>query len=44
VTARACAEWDRVLANLPSMARLLWRAFGERQYRSKIGKIRAGLA
>jgi len=38
------AEQQAMMANLPAPARLVWRAVGRRQYRSKVRKIRAGLA
>jgi hypothetical protein len=37
------AERQAILANLPAPARLVWRAFGQRQFRRKVSKIRGGL-
>jgi len=37
------AERQAMLANLPAPARFVWRAFGQRQFRRKVGKIRGGL-
>jgi hypothetical protein len=33
-----------MMTNLPTPARILWHAIGQRQYRRKVGKIRGGLA
>jgi iron-sulfur cluster repair protein YtfE (RIC family) len=38
------AERRVMMANLPAPARILWYAIGQRQYRRKVRKIRAGLA
>jgi iron-sulfur cluster repair protein YtfE (RIC family) len=38
------AERQAMMANLPAPARILWYAIGQRQYRRKVRKIRAGLA
>jgi hypothetical protein len=37
------AERQAMLANLPAPARLVWRAFGQCQFRRKVRKIRGGL-
>jgi hypothetical protein len=37
------AERQVMMANLPAPARFAWKAFGQRQFRHKVGKIRAGL-
>jgi hypothetical protein len=36
-------EREAMMANLPTPARFAWRAFGQRQYRRKVSRIRAGL-
>ena len=36
-------EREAMMANLPAPARFAWRAFGQRQYRRKVSRIRAGL-
>jgi iron-sulfur cluster repair protein YtfE (RIC family) len=36
-------EREAMMANLPAPARFAWRAFGRRQYRRKVSRIRAGL-
>jgi hypothetical protein len=33
-----------MMANLPVPARFAWAAFGQRQFRRRVGKIRAGLS
>jgi hemerythrin-like domain-containing protein len=37
------AERQAMMANLPAPARLGWKAFGQHQFRRRVGKIRAGL-
>ena len=37
------AERQAMMANLPAPARFVWKAFGQRQFRRRVGKIRAGL-
>jgi len=37
------AERQAMMANLPAPARFVWRAFGQRQFRRRVSKIRAGL-
>jgi hypothetical protein len=37
------AERQMMMANLPAPARFAWKAFGQRQFRRKISKIRGGL-
>jgi hypothetical protein len=32
-----------MMANLPAPARFVWKAFGQRQWRRRVNKIRAGL-
>src|SRR5690349_12605935 len=37
------AERQAMMANLPAPARFVWKAFGQRQWRRRVSKIRAGL-
>jgi hypothetical protein len=37
------AERQAMMANLPAPARFAWKAFGQRQFRRKVSRIRAGL-
>ena len=37
------AECQVMMANLPASARFAWKAFGQRQFRRKVSRIRAGL-
>ena len=37
------AERQAMMANLPAPARFAWTAFGQRQFRRKVSRIRAGL-
>ena len=37
------AEREAMMANLPAPARFVWKAFGQRQFRRRVSKIRAGL-
>jgi hypothetical protein len=37
------AERQAMMANLPAPARFVWKAFGQRQFRRRVSKIRAGL-
>jgi Hemerythrin HHE cation binding domain len=37
------AERDVMMANLPTGARFAWKAFGQRQFRRKVSKIRGGI-
>jgi len=37
------AERQAMMANLPAPARFVWKAFGQRQWRHRVNKIRAGL-
>jgi hypothetical protein len=37
------AEREAMMANLPAPARFAWKAFGQRQWRRRVSKIRAGL-
>jgi hypothetical protein len=37
------AERQAMMANLPAPARFVWRVFGQRQFRRRVSKIRAGL-
>jgi hemerythrin-like domain-containing protein len=37
------AERQVMMANLPASARFAWKAFGQRQFRRKVSRIRAGL-
>ncbi len=36
-------ECQAMMANLPAPARFVWKAFGQRQFRRRVSKIRAGL-
>jgi hemerythrin-like domain-containing protein len=37
------AERQAMMANLPAPARFVWKTFGQRQWRRRVSKIRAGL-
>ena len=37
------SEREAMMANLPAPARFVWKAFGQRQFRRRVSKIRAGL-